>query len=156
MRAGVEGGEGFDFSMQLIFWNKLFTGKNQLKHAKYLAPQISIWHLEVLKKQKFINIAFVIFIIVTPIPMKYDTKQTWYKWGQRKKWPSSSKKICGWSSRIFHDLLKFWWNPFLHLPENLLPNRSFLLCLFNFFFCYQTIDTVFLKTLQKSIFVDSY
>ena len=32
--------------------------------------------------------------------------------------------FCGWPSKIFHDLLKFWWNHFLHLPENLLLNRS--------------------------------
>ena len=32
--------------------------------------------------------------------------------------------FCGWPSKIFHVLLKFWWNHFLHLPENLLLNRS--------------------------------
>ena len=63
--------------------------------------------------------------------------------------------VFGWPSKIFHDLLKFRWNPFLHLPENLLLDRSILLCLFKMFFCYQTIDRVFLKTLQKSIFVNS-
>ena len=30
--------EVFDFTMQSIFWNKLFTAKNLLKQAKYFAP----------------------------------------------------------------------------------------------------------------------
>ena len=42
-----------------------------------------------------------------------------------------------------------------HLLENLLLNRSILLCLFKMFFCYQPIYRVFLKTLRKSIFVDT-
>ena len=98
-----------------------------------------------------------IFKIVTPttVSMKFYTKQTWYKWGQREKWPRSSNKFCGWPSKIFDDLLKFRWNPSLHSPESLLLNRSILLCLFEMFFCYQTIDRVFLKTLRKSIFMDS-
>ena len=98
VRTGVEGKEGFDFSMESIFWNNLFKGKNLLKQAKYIGPKIRIWHLGVLAMQKFINIALVIlkiFKIVTPttFPMKFDTKQTWYKWGQRKKWLCSSNKF---------------------------------------------------------------
>ena len=130
--------------MQFIFWNNLFKDKNLLKQAKYFAPKTRIWHLGVLTMQKFINLVLVIFKIfkiVTPttVTMKFDTKQTWYKRGQRKKWPCSSNKFCGWPSKIFYDLLKFRWNPSLHLPESLLLNRSILLCLLEMFFCYQTI-----------------
>ena len=109
---------------------------------------------------KFINIAlaiFKIFKIVTPttFPMKFDSKQTWYKWGQRKNGRVHPISFCGWPSKIFHDLLKFRWNPFLHLPENLRLNRSIILYLFKMFFYYQTIDRVFLKTLRKAVHVDS-
>ena len=112
--------------------------------------------------QKFINIALVIFKIykiVTPttFPMKFDTKQNKPDINGVKEENCHVHLInfCGWPFKIFYDLLKFWWNPFLHLPENLLLNRSVLLCLLKMFFCHQTMDRVFLKTLRKSIFVDS-
>ena len=69
VRMGVEGGEGFDFSMLSIFWNILFTGKNLPKQTKFFVHQIRIWHLGVLTIQKFNNIALLIFKIfkmVTP------------------------------------------------------------------------------------------
>ena len=148
MRKGVEGGEGFDFSMQFIFWNNLFKGKNLLEQAKYFAPKIRIWHLGVLTMQKFINIAleiFKIFKIVTPttFPMNIDTKKPDINGVKGKNGRVHPINFCISPSKNFHDVLKFRWNPFLHLPKNLLLSRSILLCLFKMFFCYQTIDKGF-------------
>ena len=36
LKRGLGVGRGFDFSMQAIFWNNLFTGKHLQKQAKYL------------------------------------------------------------------------------------------------------------------------
>ena len=148
MRTEVEGGEEFDFSMQSIFWINLFTGNKSAKTSKILCRPSKNLISWVLTIQTFINIALVVFKLfkmVTPttLPMKFNTKETCYKWVQREKWPYSSKNIievssltslvhliyfCGWPSEIVDDLLKFRGNPFLHLPESLLLNRSFLLC----------------------------
>ena len=115
---GLKVGIGFDFSMQFIFWNNLFKGTSLLKQAKYFAPQIRIWHLGVLTKQKFIIIS-----------RKPDTSRAKGKNGR-----VHPINFCGWPSKIFHDLLKFRRNPFLHFPENVLLNRYFLLCLFEIYF----------------------
>ena len=75
-----------------------FTGKSLLKQQNTLHTQIIIWHLGVLTMQKFIDIALVVFKIFKVVkpktfPMKFDTKQAWCKWGQRKQWSCLSNKF---------------------------------------------------------------
>ena len=119
-------GRGFDFSIQYVFWNYLFTIKNLLKLAKCLASQMRIWHLAILTMQILIDIALSVLKIFKLVktfifPMKFDTKQAWCKWGQKKQWSCSSK--------IFYDLLTS-----LFTFKKLLLSRSFLSRLFDFFF----------------------
>ena len=140
VRTGLEDGEGFDFSMQSIFWNNLFTGKNLLKQAKYFVPQIRIWHLGALTMQKLIKTELLWFskylkwLHQLPSPWNLRQSKLYTNGVKGKNGRVHPIDFCGWPSKIFHGLLKFPGNPFLHLPENLLLTRSFLLCLFKQYF----------------------
>ena len=93
----LELGRGFDFTMQSIFWNNLFAGKNLLKQGKkYLASLIRIWYFGVLAKQTFIDIALVvlkIFKVVKPTPSPWNLTQSKPFRGQRKQWSGSSNSF---------------------------------------------------------------
>ena len=75
--------------------------------------------------QKYIDIAIVVLKIFKVV------KQTTFPWNLTQSKPdvngvkgNNSRvrpiNFCGWTSKIFHDLLKFHGKPFLHLSENLI------------------------------------
>ena len=118
---GFKVGEGFDFLMQCIFWNNLFTGKNLLKQAR------------------FIEIALVIFrifkmVISTNLPWNSTQSKSDANGVKGKNGRVHWIKFSGLPSKMFHNFLNSRESVFAFAWKKLLLSRSFLFrCLFKNF-----------------------